>query len=101
MSEVLEIFDENYMHKTVFNEINRTASSVDAKTHLEKLEQQGFIEILDDSILLDMLYDGLNNNEAATCKYFSDCLNQNIKRMTISKKDELFNAYKNIIENKY
>jgi hypothetical protein len=101
LSEVLEVFDENYMHKTVYDEIKKTRSITDAKTHLISLEAQGIIEIIDDSILLDILCDELNGNEEAGCRYFCESLKNNINRMQTSKKNNLLALYNSVLNSTY
>lgn len=102
LSDVIVLFDKSYMHKTVYEEIKVTRISVsDAKTHLQSLENQGLIEIIDDKWLLDILFDAMFEIEIATCSRFIQSLNDNIDKMAEKEKNALKLLYSSILNKHY
>lgn len=102
LSDVIVLFDRSYMHKTVYEEIKVTRTSVsDAKTHLQSLETQGLIEIIDDKWLLGILFDTMFGIEIAVCNRFIQSLNDNIDKMAEKEKNKLKILYSSILNKNY
>lgn len=102
LSDVIVLFDISYMHKTVYEEIKVTRTSVhDAKTHLQSLETQGLIEIIDDKWLLGILFDTMFGIEIAVCNRSVQSLNDNIDKMAEKEKNKLKILYSSILSKYY
>lgn len=102
LSDVIVLFDKSYMHKTVYEEIKViSSSSDDPKTHLQSLEAQGLIEIIDDKWLLDILFDAMFEIEIVACSRFIQALNDNIDKMATKEKNNLKILYSSILGKYY
>lgn len=74
LSQLILYFDESYIHEFVYDEINASPS----KTHLQDLIDAGLIELFSDKDLLLFLKDVLANNEAVSCLYFQNTMQQQL-----------------------
>lgn len=102
LSDVILCFDKSYIHKTVYDEIKIIWNSInDAKTHLQGLETQGLIEVIDDKWLLGILSDAVGKVEIIACNYYHQSLNDNIDKMATKEKDKLKILYSTILSTSY
>lgn len=102
LSDVILCFDKSYMHKKVYDEVKTQRYPViDAKTHLQSLETQGLIEVIDDKWLLGILSDAVGKNEIIACNYYHQSLNDNIDKMATKEKDKLKILYSTILNTSY
>jgi hypothetical protein len=74
LSEVLSLFQDAYIHEFVYNEVLQPSK------HFQQMVSSEYIQKVDDTILLDLLVDGIGN-ETLGCIQFIDILKDSLNAL--------------------
>lgn len=96
LNVLLNIFNTNYIHKFVFDEID---DGTDEKTHLNRLCVKKLIDVVEDKDILE-LYKLLSQDEEEICSLFNATLRRNIELSKCSKR-YFMNLYKPLFDKNY